>query len=206
MHITQGDLPHWHMEGRIYFVTFRLADSLPATATMEYKKTISAWQDVHGRVLTTEEAKELEKLKLQVINSMLDRCLGRCMLKTIEARKLVEHAFHHFDHSRYHIHDYVIMPNHVHIILQPIDNFSIQSVVSSLKSYTAHGLNKLLNAKGKVWQSESFDRIIRNEHHYWKVVDYIARNPRGLLSNEYSLYLTNGSPDFKPMPNYAILR
>ena len=206
MYITRGDLPHWHIEGKIYFVTFRLADSMPADATMEYKRTIGAWQKAHGNVLTTEEANELERLKLQTINSLLDRCLGCCMLKIVEARKLVEHALHHFDHGRYHIHDYVIMPNHVHLILQTINNFSIQSVIASLKSYTAHKLNELLNVNGKVWQSESFDRIIRNEHHYWKVVDYIARNPRGLHSNEFSLYLTDGYPNFKPMSNYAILR
>lgn len=81
MYITRGDLPHWHIEGKIYFVTFRLADSMPADATMEYKRAVSAWQKAHGNVLTTEEANELERLKLQTINSLLDRCLGRCTLK-----------------------------------------------------------------------------------------------------------------------------
>ncbi len=204
MYTTQGDLPHWHRDGKIFFVTFRLADSMPPTAVAEYKVAVERWTKEHGMIETKQDAEELERFKVNLLNKLLDKCLGKCVLKNFTVRDIVTKSLHHFDHQRYHIHDYVIMPNHVHLLIEPLEEWTIQKLMYSLKSYTAHMINKAIAMDGALWQHESYDRIIRNESHYYKVVNYIARNPRNFKEGDYALYLTNGRPDFKPIPNYAL--
>lgn len=204
MHITQGDLPHWHREGKIFFVTFRLADSMPPTAVSEFKNAVNKWLASHDSIIIKQVAEDFEKYKANLENSLYDRCLGQCILAQYEVRKIVIDSLHHFDHSHYHIHDYVIMPNHVHLLIEPLNDWQIQDIMASIKSYTAHEINKVCSMQGSIWQHESFDRIIRNDSHYYKVVNYIARNPRHCREGEYALYLTDGRPHFKAIPNNAL--
>ncbi len=204
MFITQGDLPHWHREGKIFFITFRLADSMPPTAVNEFKNAVEEWLERNDSIVNKKVAEEFEKFKISLQNKLLDQCLGQCILRNITARKIVIDSLHHFDHSRYHIHDYVIMPNHIHLLIEPLNDWKVQDIMASIKSYTAHEINKTLSMQGAIWQHESYDRIIRNDVHYYKVVNYIARNPRHCREGEYTLYLTDGRPHFKLIPNYTL--
>ncbi len=194
--VTQGDLPHWSQEGKITFVTYRLADSIPLHAQKVYKESIQAWRAKHKPALTIAEEQELERLKLTLMEQLLSKCLGSCLLRKPKVRQVVSESLHHFDHQHYHLHDYVIMPNHVHVLAESIGEHTMQQIVSAWKSYTAHRLNALLEKTGEVWQRESFDRIMRSPRNYWHVVDYIAQNPKNLHEGEFSLYLTDGRPHF----------
>ncbi len=69
------------------------------------------------------------------------------------------------------------MPNHVHVLVEPITGFELESILHSWKSFTAHALNKRLEQTGEVWQKESYDHLIRNEESYAKVVEYVTSNP-----------------------------
>jgi REP element-mobilizing transposase RayT len=93
-----------------------------------------------------------------------------------------------FDGSRYQLHAWVVMPNHVHVIIEPLGSHSLQKVVHSWKSFTAkrmRGAAMLLESHGRVWQPEYFDRFIRDEKHYRAAVEYIHENPvkAGLAAN-----------------------
>ena len=184
------------------FVTYRLADSVPVASVKMYKEAILEWKNNHPLVLTMQQAEELENLKIRKVNELLDQCLGQCILKQPEVRQIVSDSLHYNDHHHYHLHDYVIMPNHVHLLIEPIDEYILQDILANHKAFTAHAINKLLGRKGPVWQRESYDRIIRNEENYWNVANYIARNPRHFGESDFTLYLTNGRPDYQAIANY----
>jgi REP element-mobilizing transposase RayT len=69
------------------------------------------------------------------------------------------------------------MPNHVHTLFTPLNIFRMSSIVRSWKSFTAHECNKILERTGKFWESEPFDRYIRNPRHFQNAVAYIENNP-----------------------------
>ena len=70
------------------------------------------------------------------------------------------------------------MPNHVHIVLWPMPNYTLSNILQSLKSYTAREANKLLNRSGlDFWQRESFDHWIRNDEENARCCSYVVHNP-----------------------------
>ena len=79
------------------------------------------------------------------------------------------------DDKKYELHASVILDDHVHIIINPTDTLS--KIMHGIKSFTAHEINKMLNRKGKVWQDESNDRVIRSEDEFLEKINYIANNP-----------------------------
>jgi DNA polymerase-3 subunit alpha len=99
----------------------------------------------------------------------------------------VENALRHFDGDRYLLGGYVIMPNHVHILVRPAMEHKLPDILQSWKSFTAKEANKLLGRTGEFWQPESFDHIVRSEQQLEKFSRYIEENPvkTGLPENEY---------------------
>jgi len=95
-----------------------------------------------------------------------------------EERKVVANALCHFDGQRYELTGYVIMNDHVHLIAWPQDDYSLEGLCHSWKSFTAHELQKEFRRTGHIWQDESFDRIIRTEGEYYAKLLYILNNPR----------------------------
>jgi REP element-mobilizing transposase RayT len=78
--------------------------------------------------------------------------------------------------QRYLLHEYVVMPNHVHVFLTPIADVPV--ITRSLKGVTANAANKLLSSVGtKFWQEESFDRWSRDREQSSNICRYIRRNP-----------------------------
>ncbi len=89
-------------------------------------------------------------------------------------------AWRFFDGKRYDLVAYVVMPNHVHLMIKTHEGFPLSKVVHSWKSFTAHEINKHFKKSGRdaqVWQTEYFDRFIRDERHFDQAVDYIHENP-----------------------------
>ncbi len=83
----------------------------------------------------------------------------------------------HFDAERYRLLAWCVMPNHVHTLVEMMVGFPLEDVVHSWKSYTAHEINRILGRRGRVWQPEGFDRYIRDEKHFNRVIGYIEDNP-----------------------------
>jgi len=108
-------------------------------------------------------------------------------------------AWKHFDGQRYELVAYVVMPNHVHVLIKTYEGFPLSEVVHSWKSFTAHAIAKYLKRCGrdacaplliegwdaraptptptKVWQNDYFDRFIRDERHFAQAIAYIHENP-----------------------------
>jgi putative transposase len=86
-------------------------------------------------------------------------------------------ALDHFHGTRVFTGDFVVMPNHVHILLTPIDGFELEDILHSIKSYTANEINRALGRAGRFWQRESYDHIVRDSEQLLSYRDYVAANP-----------------------------
>ena len=86
---------------------------------------------------------------------------------------------HHFDSQGYELGSYVVMPNHVHAIVQPLlcEVEPLERILQSWKRHAARQINRQFGLTGHLWQEESFDRIIRDEEHLWRAIQYIGANP-----------------------------
>ena len=103
------------------------------------------------------------------------------MLKDPEVKAVVEAALRHFEGTRYSLDEFIIMPNHVHVIVTPLGGHELSSILHSWKSFTAHQFNRRFARTGAVWQKESFDHIIRSPEHLDAFRQYIRDNPGGLV-------------------------
>ncbi len=85
------------------------------------------------------------------------------------------------------------METHFHMIIKP--NVPLVTIMHSLKSYTAHEINKLREKTGGVWLREYYDRVIRSERDYIEKVNYISNNPIKAGFVDYAwLYITKDNP------------
>ena len=168
-------LPHFEAGAVPQHICFRLADSLPQDLLLQ-------WEEELQRL--TENDRETERRRR--MEAALDRGYGACWLRRPAVAVLVRDALLHFDGKRYRLHEWVIMPNHVHVLATPLDGTSLSGIVHSWKSYTAKQANKVLKRQGEFWQKDYFDRFMRDDEHYQATAEYIHRNPvmAGLCEKE----------------------
>lgn len=91
--------------------------------------------------------------------------------------RVVQAALHFHEGQRYDLHAYVVMPDHVHLILAPLGAWSLAKTTQGIKGYTARVLNQLMGRRGPFWQDESFDHLIRDEADWLDKVEYVRNNP-----------------------------
>ncbi|MFA7171944.1 MAG: transposase [Kiritimatiellia bacterium] len=168
---SRGYLPHRDHLHLIQSITFRLVDSLPQTKLNQLEEELKR---------LPKEARELESRKR--IEEWLDAGMGCCALRHPEVARYVQNSFLHFHGEHYHLHAWCIMPNHVHILVEPLTNLA--GIIQGWKSYTArwvlrqnHCLQLRIPGPKRLWMREYWDRYIRNFEHYQKAVNYIHRNP-----------------------------
>jgi REP element-mobilizing transposase RayT len=153
---SRGYLPHFDSPEAVQFVTFRLVDSLPRTI-----------------------AEALAKLadNLAETDRKLDCSYGSCWLSQPMVAQSVENAILHFDGERYRLLAWCIMPNHVHVVVEPIADHALGAIIHSWKSFSAKQANGVLRRSGPFWHRDYFDRFIRDENHLARTVDYVENNP-----------------------------
>ena len=184
-----GNLPHWRQESVTYFVTFRLADSLPQVKLEEWLRERDAWLASHPKPWNDATRNAYHKQFTVKIEKWLDARYGSCILARKTVRDVVGDALHHFDGQRDRLDAWVVMPNHVHVLVTPSADHELSKILHTWKSFTAHVIAKLLpGVSGPLWQKESFDHIVRGPDHLERFRTYIARNPRGLPADSYTLY------------------
>lgn len=151
-------LPHFHPEGRYLFVTWRLSGSLPAAAPHAMYATPGHAFAAEDRAL----ARIPEPVWLQ------DRRIARHVEETICAGET--------EHRLYELQAWVVMPNHVHVLLLP--HAALREITQWIKGRTAREANRLLGRTGQsFWQHESYDHWVRNEKEFNRIVRYIEANP-----------------------------
>ena len=182
--IYKNGLPHWRQEGAIYFVTFRLADSIPANI-------LSAWEDDKRKWLRANhgvEMEDLERLPRDVrrafekefgrqLNEYLGEGRGECVFRRIECAQVVLERVIAFHGQRHDLGDLVIMPNHVHFLITPYPGHKLEMIMKGIKGTSAREINRKLGRKGKLWLKDSYDHIVRTSTHLRKYQEYIKANP-----------------------------
>ena len=172
-------MPHFEGDRVQQFITYHLADSLPVAALSRMAAELEELPD--------DERKIVKRERLQ---GFLDAGIGSCALSDARCARIVQNAFLHGDGQRYQLIAWVVMPNHVHALIEPCDGWTLDRIVHSWKSFTAHEIAKLAGGTpaspgGHLWHREYWDRYIRDERHYRDTVAYIENNPirAGLCQN-----------------------
>jgi len=96
---------------------------------------------------------------------------------TFEERDEVVAATRHSGGDRYELTVYVVMDDHVHVIVTPLSGYRLESIAHSWKSFTAHQFQQKFGHRGAVWQHESYDRIIYDREALLSILLYILNNP-----------------------------
>lgn len=186
-------LPHFNRAGAFQLITYRLADALPKNALAEAREKLNNL--CQQKTLTNVQ--HYEKV---FIEEQLDRGHGSCLLRYAPIAKILIENFNFFDHRKYELIAYTVMPSHVHILIQENADFELADVVYSWKSYTSKQILNYLESlyynlvndseqtklrelcqplleTRKIWQEDFWDRCIRNEKHFDRAYQYILYNP-----------------------------
>jgi putative transposase len=168
---SRGYLPHFEGAAVTQHVTFRLADSLPHAAISRMESEIKS---------LPEEKRDTERRKL--LEAYIDAGHGCCILRNPAIAEMVQSSLLTFDAQRYRLLAWVVMPNHVHVLFQPIGQWTVASVVASWKKFTARKISDHQGANAEppstpVWQREYWDRYIRDAKHLERTIEYIHSNP-----------------------------
>lgn len=178
-------LPHIQPLGGTFFVTSRLAGSLPQ---MEKVKLVEEYELRKCQIKAASDNPEVELDKLERIffakyEAIVDKAeSGPMWLGDAGIAKLVSDAFHFWDIKKYDLIAYTIMSNHFHIVFtlnetdsnQPL--IVLDRVMQSLKGFTALECNKQVKRSGPFWEHGSFDRMPRNRNELYRIVQYILQN------------------------------
>lgn len=178
---SRGRLPHWEESPATYFVTFRLADSLPQAALKKIefeRRDILATANAMHRNPSPAERLQLEALFDRKIERYLDAGRGQCHLSNPEVARMVTQALLHFDGARYRLCAWCLMPNHVHVIFQPLEGHALTEILHTWKSYSANRANRILGRAGEFWQREYYDHLVRDEKDFYRVIQYVLDNPQ----------------------------
>jgi REP element-mobilizing transposase RayT len=173
-----ANLPHWTQEGACYHVVFRLNDAIPKHAQVELQEERLRLQRLSEQsLLSPGERFEYQRILGAKVEALLLGGHGKSCMADPRAAAIVADSLRHFDGSRYRLYAWCVMPNHVHVLVEPSRGFPLSKILHSWKSYTATEINRLLGRTGALWQPESYDRIIRNPREFHRVRQYILSNP-----------------------------
>ena len=174
---TRRNLPHWSQEGCLYFLTFRLADSLAKEQLQTWENERDLWLGFHPQPWDEPTWLDYDRRFARVIDAWLDAGSGACLLAEPHPRSLVVDALRHFDGTRYHLDAFVVMPNHVHVLCAPVEPWDTGRIRHTWKFFTAKGINRYQGTTGPVWRDEGFDHIVRSDEHRIHYRRYIRENP-----------------------------
>jgi REP element-mobilizing transposase RayT len=186
--IAVKSLPHWSQAGTICFITWRTADSLPqaviaqlADARRELLKSSGLNPDTNWRrdlnKLPPADRGRMQWSLFTAWDGRLDHGAGECLLSRPDLSSIVSDCLLNFDGVRYELTDFVVMPNHVHVLVAFHDEQMLLDQCRSWKRFTARHINSALGRRGPFWQVEQFDHLVRSETDFARYRRYIAENP-----------------------------
>ena len=197
--------PHWSQAGVVVFITFRSHDSIPREVIRRWDREKLEWLRHRGLPVGPHWSTSLPELSppdRADFHRTFNRCRedflahghGQCLLKRPELAQIVADALLYFDGQRYRMGDFVVMPNHVHLLAAFPAADAATKQCGSWLHYTARQINRAIGTKGKFWQQEPFDHLVRSPEQYDYLRQYIAGNPRaaGLKPGEFHYRRYNG--------------
>ena len=190
------NLPHWYLLGVPFFLTYRLAGTLPRNVLNELEKERQRLQTLPRKEKYSEQEWQtrIEKQLFALWDERLDRDFKIQWLADPRIAEIVRENLYHHAGTKYALWAYVIMPNHVHVLLKPdevwerrfkVDDSNraqyergpLSAILHSLRSYTANKANKVLCRTGTFWHGEAFDHWVRDNAESERIIYYIENNP-----------------------------
>jgi REP element-mobilizing transposase RayT len=194
--ITWQTLPHWRQMGVTYFVTSRLADSIPHWVVQRWEEERRQWllregvdSDVEMDRLSSAKRLEFKRTFTAKWHRWLDIGYGNCVLKESDVAQVLIKEITRGHPIDYTLDAWVLMPNHFHALVNPSQRTNLSSIQQRWKGASAMRINHLLKREGQLWQKEAFDHIVRNSNRLNDFRRYIAENPgkARLREGEYVL-------------------
>lgn len=173
------NLPHWHPGGACIFVTWRLYGTSPGGTVTPDCAPVSHSGSLSERTKNDENEKAGARFKR--LDLQLDRAkIGPRWLSDARIAGCVEDAMVRGENplAQYLLHAYVVMPNHVHLLITP--RLPLRRIMRGIKGVSARDANRILGRRGEAfWQDESYDHWVRDEREFGKIRFYIEYNPVG---------------------------
>ncbi len=190
------NLPHFHPKNGVFFITFRLANSLPAHVVRQLRQErdskLKTVDNNHSSQLHQREKYRIEKRHFGQFDELLDRALsGPRWLGIGEIAEIVTAKLHDMDGVAYKLIAYCIMSNHVHLLVDMAGydqsanagvagskkQYPVADFLSRLKGSTARMCNLVLQREGSFWHKESYDHCVRDSDELVRIIQYIQDNP-----------------------------
>ena len=182
-----------HRENKaLQSITFRLYDSLPKEVIEEIKLKLDINEDDDSY-----DSIQYQRLR-QKIAEYEDAGYGQCFLRDERIAAIMQDTLKHFDGERYQLMCWCIMPNHVHVLIEVNEGWSLSRIMHGWRSYTAKEANRILGRTGKFWMEEYYDRYIRDDNHLQKTINYILNNPANAGLDEWP-WVGERSTGFQPV-------
>jgi hypothetical protein len=187
--IVERKLPHWTQPGTVCFITWRTNDSLPKEVVERWRHERFHWlrrQGINPNAVNWRE--ELRQLDLSLQHEFfdhfstrwhdeLDACHGACVLKDPANARIVTESLLYAHGELYELTDFVVMPNHVHLLAVFLSEDAMLEQCESWKHFTARKINRRIGDSGRFWQQDGFDHLVRSEEQFEHFRKYIADNP-----------------------------
>jgi putative transposase len=188
--VVERRLPHRSQAGTVCWITWRTWDSIPMPVLeswlAERRQFLQrlgiddATEGWRGRIRSLPAAiqTEFHRTIFNKWNDQRDLRHGACALRRPELASIVAESLHRFDADRYDLTDFVVMPNHVHLLAAFPDEDAMLDQCESWKHFTATRMNRTLERKGRFWQQDGFDHLVRSAEAFAYFRRYIAENPQ----------------------------
>lgn len=163
---SRGYLPHFDSPNEIQLITFHLADSLPKHALVQIASKL---EELPASKRKAEKQRRLQK--------WLDAGYGECHLRQPEIARVVEEFLFARDEVDYRLLEWVVMPNHIHVLAELAAHAPMAEVVKRWKGGSSHRINRILGRRGTFWFREYHDRFMRDGDHFSNSVAYVRENP-----------------------------
>ncbi|HEX7260401.1 MAG TPA: transposase [Luteolibacter sp.] len=184
VHRHRQNLPHWRQWGRTYFVTTRLIDSIPHPVMERWKEQRALWLTHHGLPpdgipddLPEAERTAFHREFTARFHELLDAGHGECLIAHSPIAEILTTQLKSGHGTIYQLNAWVIMPNHFHALVEPLEKHTLGSILQRWKGASARAINQNLGRTGSLWQAETFDHIVRSEAQLDHYRRYIAENP-----------------------------
>jgi len=189
--------PRWSPEGSVVFVTLRTADSISEQVIRSWERDKESWlarrghTGAHWSTLVPSLPKAEQQLFLRVFNrsreDYLDTGEGQCWLNDAVVARIVHDAILEFDGQHYRVGNFVIMPNHLHLLVAFPNQSAIRPQLDAWRDTTAERARERNGNTGELWHPEPFYHVLRTVQQFEWLSRFIAENPRkaGLRSGEF---------------------
>ncbi len=160
-------LPHYDQGRLLHMITYRLGDSLPDNVLLRLE---------HETAELPQEQRGIERKRR--VEYWLDQGHGSCLLRHLDCARYVKNAWEFHDGKYYDLDAWVVMPNHVHLLMEVYETSQLEKIIRMWKTFSCRLINKRVGRKGTLWMPDYFDRYIRDARHFANARAYLEKNVR----------------------------